>query len=102
MIIKRGNYMERLTRMLGNNDFYMVDDSTLNHDVDGYTGEAISRLAKFENIYEDLIASQSQIPKELEKLRDEGKTKSVRFRELMVKKMTNANIINLFKTYGLE
>ncbi len=55
-------------------------------------------MAKFENIYEDLIASQNQIPKELEKLRNEGKTKSVRFRELMVNKMTNANIIELFKT----
>ncbi len=94
--------MERLTRMLGNNNFYIIDDLTLNHDVNGYTGNAIIRLAKFENIYEDLIASQSQIPKELEKLRNEGKTKTVRFKELMVKKMTNANIINLFKTYGLE
>jgi hypothetical protein len=94
--------VERLTRMLGNTDCYVVDDLTLNHDVNGYTGEAITKLAKFENIYEDLIASQSQIPKELEKLRNEGKTKTVRFKELMVRKMTNANIINLFKTYGLE
>ncbi|PKM76658.1 MAG: hypothetical protein CVU90_11255 [Firmicutes bacterium HGW-Firmicutes-15] len=94
--------MERLTRVLGNNDFYIVDNLTVNHDLNGYTGEAITRLAKFENIYEDLIASQIQIPKELEKLRNEGKTKTVRFRELMVNKMTNANIINLFKTYGLE
>lgn len=93
--------MERLTRMLVK-DFYVVNDLTLNHDVNGYTGEAITRLAKFENIYEDLLASQIQIPKELEKLRNDGKTKSVRFKELMVQKMTNANIINLFKKYGLE
>jgi len=94
--------MERLTTMLGNNDFYLTDDSAINHVVNGYTGEAISRLAKFENIYEDLIASQNRIPKELEKLRNEDKTKSVRFRELMVEKMTNANIIDLFKRYGLD
>lgn len=94
--------MERITRMQGDNDLYIVDELTLNNDVNGYTGEAITRLARFENIYEDLIASQSQIPKELEKLRKEGKTKSVRFKELMVMKMTNANIINLFKKYGLE
>lgn len=93
--------MDRLTRMLGNNE-YIADDITLNHVDNGYTGEAITRLAKFENIYEDLIASQNQIPKELEKLRNEGKTKSVRFRELMVTKMTNANIIDLFKRYGLK
>jgi len=93
--------MDRLTRMLGNNE-YIADDLTLNHVENGYTGEAITRLAKFENIYEDLIASQNQIPKELETLRNEGKTKSVRFRELMVTKMTNTNIIDLFKTYGLK
>jgi len=94
--------MERLTKVLGNNDHYLVDDLAIKHDVNGYTGEAIAKLAKFENIHADLIASQSQIPEELEKLRNEGKTKSVRFKELMVKKMTNATMINLFKTYGLE
>ena len=94
--------MARLTRMQDNNDFYIVDQVAINNDVNGYTGEAITRLAKFENIYEDLLASQSQIPKELEKLRNEGKTKSVRFKEPLVQKLTNGNIINLFKAYGLE
>jgi len=94
--------MARLTRMQDNEDFYIVDHLLLNNVVGGYTGEAITRLAKFENIYEDLLASQSQIPKELEKLRNEGKTKSVRFKELMVQKLMNGNIINLIKSYGLE
>ncbi len=94
--------MARLTRMQDNNDSYIVDQAVIDNDVNGYTGEVITKLAKFENIYEDLLASQSQIPKELEKLRNEGKTKSVRFRELMVQKLMNGNIINLFKTYGLE
>lgn len=94
--------MKRLTRMQGNDDYYIADDLTINHDINGYTGEAIIRLAKFENIYEDLIKGQEQIPKEMEKLRSEEKTKSVRFKELMVKKMTDASIINLFKRYGLE
>lgn len=47
------------------------------------------------------MASQKQIPSELEKLRKESKTRSFRFRELMVKKMTNANILDLLKLYGL-
>jgi hypothetical protein len=93
--------MKRLTLKKGNEN-YTVKDSTINHDNNGYAGEAINRLAKFENIYEDLILNQIQIPEEMERLRNEGKTKSVRFKELMVKKMTNANIIDLFKTYGLD
>ena len=94
--------MERLTKMLGNNDFYSVDDIAVDHHNNRYTGEAINKLAKFENIYEDLITSQNDIFKDLEKLRNEGKTKSVRFKELMVKKLTNINTIALFKAYGLE
>ncbi len=93
--------MARLTRML-NNELYIVDDDKVNRDVNGYSGEAISRLAKFENVYDDLVASQNKISEELEKLRNEGKTKSARFRELMVKKLTNNNFIILFKTYGLD
>jgi hypothetical protein len=93
--------MERLTRML-NNEFYIVDDDKVNCDDNGCSGEAITRLARFESIYDDLVVGQSKISEELEKLRNEGKTKSVRFRELMVKKMTNSNIIILFKTYGLQ
>jgi len=93
--------MNRLTRTLEGNNIYVVDDTKVQLDINGYSGEAISKLAKFENLYADLMASQSHIPQELEKLRHEGKTKSVRFRELMVKKMTNANIIDLFRTYSL-
>lgn len=89
----------RLTRAF-DSKFY-VDDTKVKQDVNGYSGEAINKLAKFENIYEDLLESQSKIPKELERLRNEGKTKSVTFKELMVKKMSNANMINLFKLYGL-
>lgn len=94
--------MERLTKLVGNRELYFTDDLTVSHDVNGYTGEAITKLAKFENIYEDLITSQSEISKQLEKLRNEEKTKTVRFRELMGKKMTDALIIELFKSYGLK
>lgn len=93
--------MVRLTRVL-NNEIYIVDDDKVNYDNNGYSGEAINRLARFENICNDLVAGQNKISEELEKLRNEGKTKSVRFRELMVKKMTNSNIIILFETYGLQ
>jgi len=94
--------MERLTRALDNNEFYIVDDDKVNHDVNGYSGDAINKLAKFENIYDDLLASQDEISKELERLRNAGKTHSLKFKELMAKKFTNNNIIILFKAYGLQ
>ena len=93
--------MNRLTRALDSNNFYVADDTKVQHDVNGYCGDAISKLAKFENIYDDLISKQSEISKELEKLRLEGKTHSVKFKQLLTNKITNNNIIILFETYGL-
>lgn len=94
--------MARLTRALDTSGFYVVDDDKVNHDVNGYSGDAINKLAKFENIYDDLIANQREISKELEKLRLEGKMNSVKFKQLLANKMTNNNIIILCKTYGLQ
>lgn len=93
--------MVRLTRML-NDEIYIVDTDKVNCDDNGCSGEVINRLARFENMYDDLVASQNKITEEMEKLRNEGKTKSVRFKELMVKKMTNSNFLIMFKTYGLQ
>ena len=92
--------MNRLTRVLENNNFYLVDNTKIQHDVNGYSGDAISKLAKFENIYDDLVSKQIEISKELEKLRSEGKTHSAKFKQLFVNKLTNNNIIILLKTCG--
>lgn len=81
---------------------YVVDDTKVQHEANGYSGDAINKLAKFENIYDDLISKQSEISKELEKLRLEDKTHSVKFKQLLANKITNNNIIILFKTYGLN
>lgn len=94
--------MIRLTRVLNDNEFYIVDDDKVSHYANGYSGDAINKLAQFENFYDDLVASQGTISKELERLRNEDKKNSVKFRELMVKKLTNSNIIILLKAYGLE
>lgn len=96
------NYINRLTRALDSNNLYAVDDNRVQHNVDGYSGDAINKLAKFENVYDDLISKQSEISKELEKLRLVGKTHSVKFKQLLTNKITNNNILILFKAYGLE
>jgi len=62
----------------------------------------MDRLEKFEKFYEDLVASQEGISRELEVLRREGKEKSVKFRELLGKKLLNNSILILLKQYGIE
>ena len=67
----------------------------------GILGEAVTKLAKFENLYEDLLARQNDIAKELEALRLEDKTRTLKFKQLFANKLTNSNILTLFKSYGL-
>jgi hypothetical protein len=93
--------MDRFTKVL-NNNFYVVDDTKAQHDKNGYSGDAINRLAKFENIYYDFILKQNEITKELEKLRIEGKTHTVKFKQLLANKLTNSNILMVFEDYGLK
>lgn len=93
--------MARLTRPLDNNNSYVVAETKLQLGPNGYSGEAISKLAKFENIYEDLLSKQAELSEELNKLRLEGKTNTVKFKQLLGNKITNSNILMLFDTYGL-
>lgn len=93
--------MDRFTKVL-NNNFYVVDDTKVKRDKNWYSGDAINRLAKFENIYDDLVLKQNEITKELEKLRIEGKTHTVKFKQLLSNKLTNSNILMVFGDYGLK
>lgn len=93
--------MDRLTRSSNNHEFYVVDHEKVNPDTNGYSGEAINRLGRFEDFYEALVAGQIEIPKEMQKLRNEGKEKSYRYKELMGKKLTDNHILSLLKAYGL-
>ncbi len=64
-------------------------------------GEAIDRLGKFETLWQDIEAEQLTLSAEMEKLRAAGKQNTVKFRELMVKKLNNANMLAVFQARGL-
>lgn len=90
--------MDRLTKLL-DNGIYIANENQIKHNENGYFGNAINKLAKFENIYEDLILKQKEISTEMEKLKLEGKTNSVKFKQLLANKLTNSNIIMIFEKY---
>lgn len=54
---------------------------------------AIERLGKIEEFYERLCREQEEIGLALSDLRSQGKAKSVKFNQLLAKKLTNVNII---------
>jgi len=91
--------MERLTKKIDKSIF--IEESEITKDQKGYSGEAIERLAKFENMFFDLLSKQEELSKELEKLRLVDKTKSVKFRQLLTDKLTNNNVLILLKSYGI-
>jgi hypothetical protein len=85
-----------------NKGSYSVDESTVQRSESGYSGDAVNRLAEFENMYADLIGKQAEISAEMEKLRSEGRTNTVKFKQLLANKLTNNQILVLFESYGLE
>ncbi len=93
--------MKRLTRLLVDNQTYVSRDIDKEFN-EGYSGEAIERLAKFENLYEHLFKQHEELPKELEILRNEGKTKHYRFREKFGQKLTIEAFIKLLKEFDIE
>ena len=50
---------------------------------------------------QDILNEYDKLGKELEKLRNEGKTKTTKFRELLGKKLVYSMIITIFKRYDL-
>ena len=61
-----------------------------------------SRVVRLHSHIADLLQAQAAYTAELDALKREGKTRSVRFRELMGKKLQNADILIRLKYYGLE
>jgi hypothetical protein len=79
--------MERLTYKTDNN--YYVNTEKIKQDDKGYTGEAVELLAKFENYYEDLVLKQEKIIDEMEKLKADNKTNTVKFKQLFARQVAD-------------
>ena len=61
----------------------------------------MERLENFEKALNDILNEDDYLGKELEKLRNEGKNKTTKFREILGKKLVYSMIITIFKRYNL-
>lgn len=61
----------------------------------------MDRLERFEKALQDILNEYDKLGKELEVLRNEGKSKTTKFRELLGKKIVYSMIITIFKRYDL-
>ena len=63
------------------------------------TGQA--RLAAFEQMLADVQQNYTELIARLERLKEEGKTKSATFRQYLGNKMTCQYVLSLYRDYGL-
>ena len=61
----------------------------------------MERLENFEKALQEILNEYDHLGKELEKLRNDGKMKTTKFRELLGKKLVYNMIITIFKRYNL-
>ena len=61
----------------------------------------MEKLESFEKALQDILDEYNNLGKELEKLRNEGKSKTTKFRELLSKKLDYSIIITIFTRYNL-
>lgn len=94
--------MSRLTIKAEDGTYLVSGEQIRVYSEDSYGGEAINKLGKFENFHEALLNRRQVIPEELQKLREQGKEKSVKFRELLAEKLTIENILIMLKGHGIQ
>lgn len=61
----------------------------------------LERLERFEKALKEILEGYDNLAIELEKLRNDGKMKTTKFRELLGKKLVYSMIITIFKRYDL-
>lgn len=93
--------MRRLTSYNQESQSYTVELPDIVPIKEGYGGDAIEKLANYENLRERIEEEQKQISQELDKLRSQGKSKSVKFREGMSKKLMNSYVLSIFQANDL-
>lgn len=91
--------MKKYIQKVADKNALSVHDVTIQ---DGYImGEVIDKLARFESFYEELEKNQIDVSMQLEELRNEGKEKTVQYRELFTKKLVNNNVMAFLRFHGL-
>ncbi len=92
----------RLTKWMEEKQQYIVDLSEVPCEEDTIDGEVIAKLAAFEDFFDELMQRQEATLKEMERLRAAGKVKTTTFRQLVAIKLTNEQVLDLLRTFGIE
>ena len=61
----------------------------------------MDRLEKYESALKEILSEYDSLGKELQKLRQEGKMKTTKFRKLLEKKLVYSMILDIFIKYEI-
>ena len=91
--------MERFTEKAEGGKGYVAAAGSIQAGAGGWQGQAVDRLAAFENMRAALERRIADIPGELAALRAQGREKSVRFRELTGERMMAMAWMDMMKEF---
>ena len=60
------------------------------------------RLARYDRLLADLQAERDKIVSDMARLREQGKTKTVTYQQLIANKLLVQNLLSRFEIYGLS
>lgn len=95
-------YMESQGYMTQADDGLFYNEFTKDRIPMMFSLKAVSQKARTAKMIDDLLASQDEIARHMEILRGQGKTSTVKFKELLAKKLTNNHMLILLEYYGLK
>ena len=85
----------RFTKLESSNtQQYYIDEDKI--------GESVQKLAIFENMCEEFAQDMAILSEKLEKLRSEGKDKTISYKELVAQKLKDTTVLMFFKKHGIE
>ena len=85
----------RFTKLKSSNtQQYYIDEDKI--------AESVQKLAVFENMCEQFAQDMTVLPEKLEKLRTEGKDKTIAYKELVAQKLKDTTVLMFFKKHGIE
>ena len=61
-----------------------------------------NELEKYQKMHSDIKLLYKECEREMERLKEENKTKTISFRELMGKKGFYSRVLSMYKEYGIK
>lgn len=92
----------RMTRKSDAKGCYTTDDITGKFEDEGYYGDAVERLAMFENLHDYLMEQKETLARQLDALREAEKTKTYKYRETFGQNLMNDMMVDLMRGFGLK